>query len=184
MSIESRGGNRGQEKPKQESVHVNHLRPKEASPELPAQHDIDLEVNGESVGYAKLVYFSKPVPGYELGMLYINEDKRGMGYGSALMDKVESMLKQKGKTGVLREGIAELDPNSPAIGMYERRGWVPVPGTENEFVFNLPKTVQPDVFSNFGFRHHTPPRMERLTRRYSALEERGEGDVTGEGERQ
>ena len=174
MSLESADKGSERQKARHDSVEFVHARPKEASPELPAQHDIDLEVDGESVGYAKLVYFSKPVPGYELGMLYINEDKRGKGYGGMLMEKIESMLKQKGKTGILREGIGELDPTSPAIGMYERRGWVPVPGTESEFVFNLPKSVKPEIFSDFGFRHHTPPRMERLTQRYKALEEEGE----------
>jgi ribosomal protein S18 acetylase RimI-like enzyme len=160
-----------------------HLKPREASPELPAQHDIDLEIDGGLAGYAKLVYFSKPVPGYELGMLYINEDKRGKGYGSALMDKIESMLKEKGKAGILREGIAELDPNSPAIGMYERRGWIPVPGTEDEFVFNLPKGVEPSAFLNFSQRHHTPTRMERLDRRYTD-EETMRVQATDEEERQ
>lgn len=59
------------------------------------------------------------------------------------------MLKKKKRAGFLVDAI--MDGN-PAKGFYERRGWIPVPGGKDQFVYNLPKTVKPEVFVGMEYR--------------------------------
>jgi GNAT superfamily N-acetyltransferase len=107
-------------------------------------HEIELIVDDEVVGHARLHYFSKPLPFYSLDDLYVDESKQGEGYGSKIMDFIEKMLKEKGKAGLLLDAI---DPTSTASGMYRRRGWIKVPGYRNQtdhYAFNLPATANID----------------------------------------
>ena len=152
-------------------------RPHEANPEDPSTHDITLEVGDKEVGYARMLYASSPLPLYEVGLLHVNEEERGKGFGSKLMAEVERLLKEKGKAGVLHEGIAVHTPGSPAIGMYERRGWLPIPGAKDWYAFNLPEGYDITNLRYFSERTHTPQRMDRVMRR---LDEREASAETGQ----
>ncbi len=59
------------------------------------------------------------------------------------------MLKRKGKAGFL---VNAIDSESLANGFYARRGWRLVPGSSEQYVFNLPKEVGPEVFQNVQYR--------------------------------
>lgn len=145
---------------------LTHLRPPEQNSELPSFHTIDINVEGKTVGSAILEYHSKPMPLYYVGDITINEEERGKHYGSEIMEYIENMLREKGKAGILSDGIAERNRNSPAIGMYARRGWQEVPGT-SLFVYNIPSSTVPGDFRDFKERKNRPGRIERLDRRYS-----------------
>ncbi len=130
---------------------IRYHNPKEniAREEEP-RHTIDIEIDGELIGRADIEYGSKPIPHYQLSNLYVEYEYQGKGYGSKIMDYLEKMLVKKGKAGVLVDAI---DTESAAEGMYERRGWKRVPPAfKNQFVFNLPKGVTPDIFQNYEMR--------------------------------
>lgn len=115
----------------------------------PPQHRLDLYVGGVVVGSAEIEYFSKPLPYYQLSSLYVEYEHAGKGYASQLMDQVEEWLRKRKKPGVLIDGI---DEGSPAAGMYQRRGWKPVPHTPTMFVYNWPADVSLDVLKGLGSR--------------------------------
>lgn len=119
-------------------------------------HQIDLEIDGKKIATAEIVYYSKPVPLYQIDLLYVNKEYQGQGYGTRIMAQIEKMLKQKHKAGVLVEGIKE---SSPAKGMYKRRGWQAVPKEPGMFVYNLPKGVLPEKFT--GYIHRQTSILER-----------------------
>lgn len=114
-----------------------------------ATHTVHILERGKPIGDATIEYFSKPIPVYRISFMYIDPRYRGRGYGSDLTRAIEDMLKRKGKAGILRGAI---DPKSPAVGMYERRGWKRVPDSLDQYVFNLPKGVGPEVFRGFDER--------------------------------
>lgn len=114
-----------------------------------SMHVIEVREGDEVIGGADIEYFSSPVPFYQVSDLWISHEHHGEGHGSKVMDYIEKMLKQKGKAGFLVDAI---DANSPAKGMYERRGWQRVPDSLGQYVFNLPKGVKPDIFQNVQYR--------------------------------
>lgn len=65
------------------------------------------------------------------------------------MDKIEEKLRKTGRAGFLVDAIFD---DSPARGMYARRDWIPVPGGRDQFVFNLPKDVDPARFVGVEYR--------------------------------
>ena len=99
-------------------------------------HKIDLVVNGERVGNASYQYCSQPLPYYYIGSIQIYDEYQGKGYGSKIMSYLESILLDRGRAGLLND---DIDEDSPAAGMYKRRGWQEIPGHPDMFVFNLPK---------------------------------------------
>lgn len=121
--------------------------------ENPHVHKMELFIDGESVGSAGVEYFSKPFPLYQITSLGIDHDKQGRGYARKLMSYIEGVLVKKGKAGILVDAI---DPESPAHGMYERRGWTEVPDSGGLYVFNMPKGATLDLLKGYSFRYTDP----------------------------
>ena len=109
------------------------------------------------VGNAFLNYYSWPIPLYELASVYVATRYRGRGYGSALMAAVEEFLKRNKRAGILSDAI---EPNSPARGMYQRRGWTTITPGGIRYAFNLPEGMSEKELRAFYER-----RDERAIRR-------------------
>lgn len=116
-------------------------------------------------------YFSTPFPLYEIS-LGIKKEYRGRGFGGEIMDYIEKFLKQKGRAGVLIDFIADINPNSEAIGMYKERGWVRVRPDMRRFAFNIPKSGSIEQLRDYAKRRMNPPRFERVTQ-YSSDKNKG-----------
>jgi GNAT superfamily N-acetyltransferase len=130
---------------------IRYRSPKESMEEGDdPQHTFDLIVNGEKIGSAEINYLSKPLPLYQLTDLYVDFEHRGKGYASKLMDQVECWLKERKKPGVLVEAILEGDP---ALGMYAKRGWVPVPDSFGLHVYNWPRGVDLSILKGYPLRY-------------------------------
>ncbi len=112
-------------------------------------HVIEIREGDELVAGADIEYFSTPVPFYQISDLWVKHEYHGRRYGSRLMKYIEDMLIAKRKAGFLVDAI---DPTSPARGFYARRGWLPVPHSLGQYVFNLPKGTSPDIFKNVELR--------------------------------
>lgn len=106
--------------------------------DLLLSHTIEaVDEEGKVVGGAVMKYFSKPIPYYLVDEFYIDYELHGKRVGSRIMDLVEKKLKEKDRSGVLANGIGQ---DEDAAGMYERRGWVQIPGgIEGQLVFNADK---------------------------------------------
>src|SRR3989344_9650463 len=102
-----------------------HRHPHE-DPKTPSRHFIDLIVDGRMAGRAQLSYFSRPFPLYQIQALDIFSGHEGRGFWGKGMHFLEDMLKKNGNAGTLLDSI---EPESPASGMFARRGWVEVPRT-------------------------------------------------------
>ncbi len=79
-----------------------------------------LDNEGKLVGFAELVYFSKPISAYYLEYMRVTKERRGQGFGSELIEQVNAFLKEKGKMGILVDAIEE---DQAALGMYLSHGW-------------------------------------------------------------
>lgn len=127
---------------------IQYISPADQDPEDMPQHKFESTVDGEVVGGAEIDYFSRPLPMYYLAELWVEPEYAGQGNASRIMDKVEAFLKERRKPGVLTEAILD----GPAQGMYERRGWVPVPGGLGQHVYNWPEHVSLDVLKGLVMR--------------------------------
>jgi len=112
-------------------------------------HTIDLFHDGKIIGRAEITYYSKPFPLYQISDLYVDYEFQGEGRGSEIMSQVESFLNERKRAGVLVEAI---DPDSPASGMYQRRGWLEVPGQHGLHVYNLPKSAKLEDLNGYASR--------------------------------
>ncbi len=114
-------------------------------------HTFDLTTSdGEVIGKAEVSYFSKPFPFYQVNELYVEPEYQGEGNASRIMDCVEGFLKNRGKAGVLVDAI---DEESPAIGMYARRGWELVPPDHRKvYAYNLPKDATVEQLRGYANR--------------------------------
>ena len=140
---------------------IRYSSPKESieQNELP-QHRFELIVDGKCIGAAEIDYLSKPLPLYQITNVYVDFEHKGKGYASQIMDQVEAWLRERKKPGVLVEAILEGDS---AQGMYERRGWIPVPNSFGQYVYNWPDKVDLSILDGYPQRytHH----LERIGNR-------------------
>ena len=114
------------------------------------QHRFDFVVDGERIGAAEIDYFSKPLPLYQVTDLYVDFEHKGKGYASQIMDQVETWLRERKKPGILVEAILDGDP---AQGIYERRGWKPVPNSFGQHVYNWPDNVDLSILDGYPQRY-------------------------------
>lgn len=112
-------------------------------------HTIDLMLDGKIIGRAEITYYSRPFPLYQISELYVEPEYQGAGRASKIMDQIEEFLIKKGKAGVLVDAI---DPDSPASGMYARRGWQEVPEQGGLFAFNLPDGASINDLRGYPYR--------------------------------
>lgn len=78
--------------------------------------------SGSPVGFVQLYHSFSTVslqPIYILNDLYVIPSARGLGVGSALLKKAQSICIQKGYKGV----ALETGVDNPAKALYERLGW-------------------------------------------------------------
>lgn len=127
----------------------NHISPVD-NIENPYCHKMELIIDGERVGEADVEYYSKPFPLYQITHLSVEYKRQGQGFGRKLMEYIENFLKKKGKAGVLADAIY---PDSPAAGMYARRGWKEVPGSCGLYCYNLPKKATIDQLKGYPYRY-------------------------------
>lgn len=102
---------------------------------------LTVESDGKEKGRVLLYYGEKPFPYYYVANLIVSDSERGNGYGSELMEKVEAHIRKSGVAGLLVDAI---EPKSPAYGMYRKRGWKLVPGTEDTYYFNMQEGQNPE----------------------------------------
>ncbi|MDB5264811.1 MAG: hypothetical protein JWN64_382 [Parcubacteria group bacterium] len=130
---------------------IKYVSPKESLEEEGyPERRLDLFVGGEKIGAATIDYYSKPLRLFQVTDLYVEHEFSGQGYASQIMEQVEKFLKDRKRPGVLVDAI--IDGN-PAKGMYERRGWKPVPGDDALHVFNWPENVPLDVLKGYAQRY-------------------------------
>jgi len=139
--------------------HFEYTKPEDNYDE-PSAHRIELIIDDRVVGEALLEYSSKPFPLYQVSTLQIENFLLGRGYGTKIMGNIESLLKKKGRAGVIVDAIHTA---SPASGMYARRGWVPVPGEDSMFAYNLPVGAKVEQLK--GFDHRKTKFVDRVSRR-------------------
>ncbi len=131
---------------------VRYLSPKESlerGDEDP-YHRFELVLEGKTVGAAEVEYFSKPLPHYQVGSLYVDDEQMGKGYASQLMAHIEDWLKERKKPGIL---IDVIDDTNPAKGMYEKRGWQKMPGWRPLFVYHWPADVDLSILDGYSARY-------------------------------
>lgn len=107
-----------------------------ASPETPPTFvRISVEEKGEEVAFAEIDFFRVPFRFCYIARIEVFPHARGKRYASNMMDKIESYIKGKGVPGIL---IDTIERDSPAYGMYLRRGWKPfaAPNGQDLYVFN------------------------------------------------
>lgn len=80
------------------------------------------------MGFANLKLYREPFEFYLVPMVLVGPEKQGHGYGSRILEEITKRLDERGVPGLLMNAV---DPQSPARGMYERHGWVAIPGHEN-----------------------------------------------------
>ena len=121
------------------------------------RHTFELKnEEGDVIAGAEIDYYSSPIPYYQVTDIWVDHDQQGQGIASELMKTIEEMLKHKKKTGFLVDAIME---GNPAKGFYERRGWRPIPGRTDQYVYNLPKNIEPAIF--VGAEHRQTPLENR-----------------------
>ena len=118
---------------------IEHYHPKEVHEKGEDYiHRLDLQVNGEKIGEAQLIYKNSPFPFYYLSSISIREDLRGNGEGKNFLVSINNFLLKKGKTGIL---VNSIDENHPANQIYKNYGWTPV--GNYYYIFNPPKNLSP-----------------------------------------
>jgi GNAT superfamily N-acetyltransferase len=82
--------------------------------------------------------------------LYVDFEHKGKGHASQIMDQVETWLRERKRPGIIVESILDGDP---AHGMYERRGWRPVPNSFGQHVYNWPDDVDLSILDGYPQRY-------------------------------
>lgn len=137
---------------------LHYTSPKEAfeKEEFPL-HTFELIVDGKKIGSASAMYFSKPLPMYQITNLAIDDPElQGKGFGGKIMSGIEEWLQDKKKPGILVDAI---HADSPAKGMYTRRGWEYVKELEQSadiYVYNWPNDVDKSILRGFKQRYTDP----------------------------
>jgi ribosomal protein S18 acetylase RimI-like enzyme len=83
-------------------------------------HRISIELGGQEVGYAEMLYFSEPTRFFYLDFVRVKPENRGLRLGSYIVESVNKFLDQKKLPGVLMNIIKS---DEAATGIYERHGW-------------------------------------------------------------
>lgn len=83
-------------------------------------HRISIELDGQEVGYAEMLYFSEPTRFYYITYVEVQPGCRGKKLGSRIVESVNKFLDNKKLPGVL---IDFIEPEDKAAGIYERHGW-------------------------------------------------------------
>ena len=118
----------------------SHLKPHEVF-EREGYHAHKLELRddkGEEIGYAEFEYYSDPFPFYYVAFISVADKYLKKGFGGNILRQVNGFLDSKGRAGLL---INAVEQNDPARSMYERYGWVPVPGKKDWLAYNLPENL-------------------------------------------
>ncbi len=113
---------------------VNEFEYKKPTENLDKVHKIELVIDGEVAGYADLEYRNDPFGFYYVQTVLIRKGFQGHGFGSEMLEKVNEFLDSKNKPGLLLDAVME---DESAAGVYERHGWVRIPGKKYWFGYNL-----------------------------------------------
>jgi ribosomal protein S18 acetylase RimI-like enzyme len=132
------------------SPEISYVSPAEQSPDDYPQHKFELLDGQDVVGGAEIDYYSKPLPLYHVTDLWVDWSYAGVGNASKIMERVEEFLVERKKPGVLVEAIID---GSPSQGMYERRGWKPVPGGLGLHTYNWPEDISLKILDGYALRY-------------------------------
>lgn len=100
------------------------------------------EESGEEIASAEVDEFKEPFRFFYIARITVVPSHQGKKYGSRLIKKIEEHLINEKAPGILFDTI---ENNSPAYGMYARRGWVPVIGCMDMYAFNHGKHTHIDL---------------------------------------
>jgi GNAT superfamily N-acetyltransferase len=114
-----------------EHIELEYKKPIENSERV---HRIEMTLEGRVIGYANLEYRNDPFPFYYLKLIFI-KGYRGQGLGTQVLTEVNAFLDAKKKPGLLVNAISRT---SPARRIYEKHGWVAIPGHEDWYSYGLP----------------------------------------------
>ena len=139
---------------------LNYKNPAEQSGRIGSCHKFTFEAEGgELISGADVEYLSKPIPHFYINSVFTDEIYQSQGHASKIMDQVEQFLITKNKPGLL---IDKIDSKSPEVqGMYQRRGWVEVPGT-NLLAYNLSEGIDTSILTGYQHRYTEYPIRNRL----------------------
>jgi GNAT superfamily N-acetyltransferase len=116
--------------------------------------------HGVVVSGAQAEYLSKPFPHFYIDGVYTDTEFQSQGYTSAVINEIEAFLIEKGKPGLLVDDIRRAHPD--VYGMYQRRGWKEVPGTDL-LAFNLSADTEPTQLQ--GYHQRYTETVQRLKNR-------------------
>ncbi len=134
----------------EKSPSINYVDPKkDLEEEGLGQHRFDLTIDGEKIGGVEINYFSKPLPLYQVTDLYVDFKYKGNHYASRILDQVEEWIVNRKKPGVLVDATLHEENH----GMYAKRGWVEIPGSQGLHVYNWPKEVSLDIMKGYANRY-------------------------------
>jgi hypothetical protein len=147
--------------------HVHHIAPEDQSAD---QHHrqrqfLILDENGETIAGAEVDKYTRPIPLYQVTDLW--SEAPGKGHASAVMDEVEAFMLRTKKPGVLVDAI---DDDSPAKGMYSRRGWQYVPEQHGLMVYNWPQDVSLSAMGGYALRYTPLDERENFASNYTLVD--------------
>jgi GNAT superfamily N-acetyltransferase len=117
--------------------------------ELFRHHKFEVNEDGVVISSAEVQYYTRPIPVYQVTDLYTIPSRQNEGFASAVLDKIEAFLIERGKPGILVDGIMSDVPE--LTSMYERRGWRLIDQFGRR-VFNLAPDVDPGIFIGYEVR--------------------------------
>lgn len=132
-----------------ERLTLRHKRPEQFVDPLERCHRWELKDGRRVLGHADAWYKNAPFPFFFVSLEIPKKERRGKGYGTALLHALTDQIKSRGAAGILHDSIAVFEENDPAAeGMYERNGWQGISTNSSIgrkwMAFNLPEGVTPD----------------------------------------
>ncbi len=113
-----------------------HLKPPATEGKI---HRIELQTEGDMVGFANLEYRNSPFPFYYIKLVFVLPHARNQGFGKDILNELNHFLDLRKKAGLLFNSIAE---NDPAYSIYEKAGWKPVIPGSSCYGYNLPTDLE------------------------------------------
>jgi len=129
---------------------VNYIKPAESETEEQFRHHrFEIKVDGEVVSAAEVNYYTKPIPLYQVSDLYTEFNHQSKGYGSAIMEKVEQFLIDRGRPGILVDN--SIHTSADGRSFYLDRGRVRIDELDR-LVYNLSDKIDSSIFLNYETR--------------------------------
>ncbi len=106
--------------------------------DMECAHRLELKIDKEVVGYAEFHYHNGSFPVYYISFVFTRHRYRGEGWGNEIIQNINKFLSSSGKSGLLFDVI---ESTNPAKGLYQKNGWLPIPGKPFWYGFHLPPNL-------------------------------------------